>query len=266
MATTVHSDRAAPPAAVAQPSPLEGTAQKMGLPSATALVVGSIIGTGVVHHARGHGRGRHQRAAHAGGHRRRRAPARRHVRPADQAHPQQRGWPLRLRPARVRRLRRLPHRLVLLDHLLGRQRGDRRLVGLLRRGAVRHRQPDGLGQLGHRPHRPVDPRRDQPRRRPTDGRVPEHHRRAEVPPPAVRRHRRLVLRRERQLRRLQQLGRQPLRRHQPRRRRGAVLLHRRRVRFHRRRPRGEPPAQRRPGVAPSDRRQRAPVRRSSPPP
>ena len=47
MATTVHSDRAAPPAAVAQPSPLEGTAQKMGLPSATALVVGSIIGTGV---------------------------------------------------------------------------------------------------------------------------------------------------------------------------------------------------------------------------
>ena len=47
MATTVHSDRAAPPAAVAQPSPLEGTAHKMGLPSATALVVGSIIGTGV---------------------------------------------------------------------------------------------------------------------------------------------------------------------------------------------------------------------------
>jgi hypothetical protein len=33
MATTVHSDRAAPPAAVAQPGALEGTAHKMGLPS-----------------------------------------------------------------------------------------------------------------------------------------------------------------------------------------------------------------------------------------
>ncbi|MGH9274116.1 MAG: APC family permease, partial [Acidimicrobiales bacterium] len=47
MATIVHRGRAAPPAAAVHQSPLEGTARKMGLPSATALVVGSIIGTGV---------------------------------------------------------------------------------------------------------------------------------------------------------------------------------------------------------------------------
>ncbi len=46
MATTVNHDRAAP-TATSTAGPLEGTARKMGLPSATALVVGSIIGTGV---------------------------------------------------------------------------------------------------------------------------------------------------------------------------------------------------------------------------
>lgn len=47
MVTTVHPDRAARAVEIASDSPLEGTARKMGLPSATALVVGSIIGTGV---------------------------------------------------------------------------------------------------------------------------------------------------------------------------------------------------------------------------
>lgn len=47
MATTIHTDRAAPAAARPSSTPLEGTARKLGLPSATALVIGSIIGTGV---------------------------------------------------------------------------------------------------------------------------------------------------------------------------------------------------------------------------
>jgi basic amino acid/polyamine antiporter, APA family len=47
MATTVHTDRGAPATGLAPPTPLEGAARKMGLPSATALVIGSIIGTGV---------------------------------------------------------------------------------------------------------------------------------------------------------------------------------------------------------------------------
>ena len=116
-------------------------------------------------------------------------------------------------------------------------------LGPLRRGAVRHRQPVGLDQLRHRPHRPLDPGGHQPRRRPPDGVVPERHRRAEVPAPArswpsfgwffVE---------HRQLRAVQRLRRQPLRRRQPRRRRGPVLLHRRRVRLDRRRPGRRTPA------------------------
>ena len=127
-------------------------------------------------------------------------PARAHVRAADPAGAPQRGRALRLRTPRVRRLRRLPHRVVLLDHLLGRQRGHRLVVGPLRRGALRHRQPVGLGELRHRPDRPVDPGRHQPGRRPPDGVLPEHHRRAEVPAAAPGGHAGLVLRQERELR------------------------------------------------------------------
>ncbi len=47
MATTIKPDRTPAPAATALPAPLERGARKLGLPSATALVIGSIIGTGV---------------------------------------------------------------------------------------------------------------------------------------------------------------------------------------------------------------------------
>ena len=152
MATTVHSR---PSGTDPQPSHAKpagaGRPSKLGLPSATALVIGSIIGTGVfTMPAVMAGAGTSSiltLAAIAIG----ALLLGVHVRPAHQAHPQQRGRPLRLRPPRVRRLRRLPHGLVLLDHLLGRQRRDRRLVGLLRRGAVRHRQPVGMGRTSASP-------------------------------------------------------------------------------------------------------------------
>ncbi len=250
MATTVTP---APPTEAKAPPPSTGgggqAAAALGLPSATALVIGSIIGTGVFTMPAVMAGAGTSSILTLGGHRRRRRAARRAVRSADQAGPDHRRRPVRLRPPRVRRLRRLPDRVVLLDHLLGRQRRHRGVVGLLRRVALRHRQPVDLGQLRHRPHRAVDPRRHQPGRRPPDGLVPERHRRPEVPAAAAGRHARLVLRRPvGQLRPVQRLGRQPVRRHQPGRRRGPVLLHRRRVRLDRRRPGQEPPAQRRPGV------------------
>ena len=196
MTTTV--DKITEPGAEPQGgSTMEARAKALGLPSATALVIGSIIGTGVFtmpavmagagteldHHPR---RDRGRRGA-----------ARRAVRSAHQAGPERRGRPVRLHPPRVRRLRRVPHRVVLLDHLLGRQRGDRRVVGAVRRVAVRHQQPVGVDELRHRADRTVDPRRDQPRGRPPDGVVPEPHRGPEVRAAAARRRRRLVLRQDR---------------------------------------------------------------------
>ncbi len=59
--------------------------------------------------------------------------------------------------------------------------------------------------------------------------------------------RRLVLRRERPLRAVQRLGWQPLLRHRHRRRRGPLLLHRRRGRGHDRQAGQEPPGQRHAG-------------------
>ena len=50
------------------------------------------------------------------------------------------------------------------------------------------------GELGHRPGGPVGAGRREPGRDPPDGVVPEHHRRLEVPPTALRRRRRMVLR------------------------------------------------------------------------
>ena len=55
-------------------------------------------------------------------------------------------------------------------------------------------QSERHGELGHRPGRTVGAGDHQPGRGPPDGVVPERHRRPEVPPAAVRRRRRLVLR------------------------------------------------------------------------
>ena len=98
--------------------------------------------------------------------------------------PEQRRWALRVLPARVRRFRRLPRRVVLLDPVLGRQCGHRLLVGLLRGRPVRlgpriHR----YGELGHRHGGPVGARHHQPGGDPPDGLVPERHRGPQVPSP-----------------------------------------------------------------------------------
>ena len=102
------------PAPPASPASHEKS-RELGLTSATGLVIGSIIGTGVFTMPARAGRGGHQLAARAGRHRGRRDAARGPVRPAHQAGSQRRRRAVRLRQARVRRLRRLPHRLVLLD-------------------------------------------------------------------------------------------------------------------------------------------------------
>ena len=78
--------------------------------------------------------------------------------------------------------------------------------------------------------------------------VPEHHGRPEVPAARRRGHRRLVLRPLRQLRPLQRDRRQPLQRHRHRGRRGALLVHRRRGGLDHRRPGEEPAEERRPGL------------------
>ena len=179
-----------------------------------------------VHHAGGDRRGGHHGHHRARRHRRGRHAPGRPVRSAHPPHPQQRRRPLRLQPPRIRRLRRLPGGLVLLDPVLGRQRRHRVLLGVLRRRPVRLGPSVGHGQLGHRHGRAVGAGPHQPGRRPPDGVVPEHHRGAQVPATAVRGHRRMVLRHLGPLRPLQRLGRQPLQRHRHRRRGGPVLLHR----------------------------------------
>ena len=79
---------------------------------------------------------------------------------------------------------------------LGGQRRHRVGLGVLRRRPVRH-QAVGHRQLGHRADRPVDPGAGEPGRGQADGLVPEPDRDAEVPAAAVRRRGRLVLRRAR---------------------------------------------------------------------
>jgi hypothetical protein len=113
-----------------------------------------------VHDAGGAGQCRHQLADRARRDSRGRDAARGAVRPADPARSQLGRRPVRLRPARVRRLRRLSHRLVLLGPGLGRQRGHRGLLGLLRGGPLRHQPSIVDDQLGNRPAWPVDPGRD----------------------------------------------------------------------------------------------------------
>ena len=179
-----------------------------------------------VHDAGRPGRRRHDGDRRARGHRRRGHAPGGAVRPAHQAGAEQRRWALRLLTPRVRGLRRLPGRVVLLDPGLGRQCGDRRLLGLLRRRPVRHQPPDGHGELGHRPGGPVGAGGREPGRAAPDGLVPERHRRPQVPAAAVRRDRRVVLRPKGPLRSLQRLGRQPLQRHRDRGRCRPVLVHR----------------------------------------
>ena len=173
----------------------EKKAHALGLTSATGLVIGSIVGTGVfTMPAVLAGAGTMgivvlaviAVGAHAAG---------RAVRPAHQAGAQQRRRALRLLPPRVRRLRRLPRRLVLLDPGLGRQRGHRRRRGCststpCSASATRRGMENwGIALVGL-----WVPGRRQPGRGSPDGVVPERHRRPEVPAAAVRRRRRLVLR------------------------------------------------------------------------
>ncbi len=148
-----------------------------------------------------HGPGRagwrgHHGNRRPGGHRRGGDAARGFVRSADQAGTGERRRPVRLFPPRVRRLGRLPRRLVLLGPGLGRQRGHRRVLGLLCRRSPRTRTRVRHGELGDRPARTVGTRDREPGWRPPDGLVPERHRRPQVPPSSIRRCRRLVLRRQ----------------------------------------------------------------------
>src|SRR4029453_10344047 len=101
-------------------------------------------------------------------------------------------------------------------------------LGVLRERPLRVRRSGRHGELGHRPGGVVGPGGREPGGDPTDGLVPKPHGRVEVPPAALRRCGGMVLRRQRQLRRLQRLRGQPLRRHRDRCGSGPVLLHRRR--------------------------------------
>ena len=179
----------------------------LGLTSSTALVIGSIIGTGVfTMPAVMAGAGTSSiitlgviavGAVLLG----------LHVRPAHQAGPEHRRRPLRLHPPRVRRLRRLPDRVVLLDHLLGRQRRDRRRRGSSTSSRCSASTTPRPGPTSASPS-------------PACGSRPSINlagvrqmawfqnvtRRAEVRAAAGRRRRRLVLRRHRQLRPVQRLA------------------------------------------------------------
>ena len=134
------------------------------------------------------------------------------------------------------------------------------LVGVLRRRPVRMGPSVGHGQLGHRHGRPMGAGARQPGRHPPDGLVPEHHGGAQVPAPAVRRHRGVVLRHRRPLRTLQRLGGEPLQRHRHRRGRGPLLLHRRRGGGGDGQAGAEPPGQRGAGLRPRHRPERRALR------
>ena len=127
--------------------PREGAASEQveqrgfGITTATALVVGSIIGVGSStcrlarvlrpDHARGDG-----------AHDRRRARARPAVRIAVPSAARLRRA-LRVRPRGLREHARLRQRLVVLDHGVGGQRRHRRRLGALRRGVRQHRHKRG---------------------------------------------------------------------------------------------------------------------------
>ena len=80
--------------------------------------------------------------------------------------------PLRLRPRGLRQPGRLLQRLAVLDHRLGRERGDRRRLGALRRGVRQQGRQNKLVLDRPRADRAVDPGRDQPHRRQEHGRRP----------------------------------------------------------------------------------------------
>lgn len=102
-----------------------------------------------------------------------------------------------------------------------------RIVGVLRGRLDRSEKPEQPRELGYRPGGVVGAGDREPGRGSPDGVVSERHGGVEVPAVAVRRRRRLVLCREGPLRALQRVRRQPVRRDRDRRRGGAVLLHRR---------------------------------------
>ena len=144
------------------------------------------------------------------------------------AHPHT-GGPVLLRPARVRRLRRLPDGLGLLDRRLGRQRRDRRRLRRLPRRLLGRRQHDQLAGGTRRDRRDLAVHAREHPRRPRDGCGPGADDGAEVR--AARRHRphRPLLHQGRQLHAVH-AGRRRLRlAHQRRSDAGALGLHRARV-------------------------------------
>ena len=142
--------------------------RSMGLWMATALVVGNMVGSGIFTLPA-------VLAGEAGpasivalaftGHRRDAAGARlRQPRPRAPAHRRA----LLLRPARVRRLRRLPDRLGLLDRRLGRQRRDRRRVRRLPRRLLGRREHEQLARRARRRRRGLAVHAGEHPRRPRD--------------------------------------------------------------------------------------------------
>ena len=131
------------------PLPEQHAERRFGLPTASALVVGSVIGTGVfalpsalaafgpislvafgLVTVGAIALALTFRALDRRGSRLRRA--------------------VRVRAGRVRRLRRVPQRVELLDHRVGRQRRDRGGLGRLRRGVLEHRPRQGRGRSSSR--------------------------------------------------------------------------------------------------------------------
>ena len=114
------------------------------------------------------------------------------------AHPRT-GGPYVLRAAGVRRLRRLPDRLGLLDRGLGRQRGDRRRVRRLPRRVLGRRQDVELARGARRGRCDLAVHVREHPRRPRDGLGAGRHDRAQVRAARRDRHHRPLLHRRREL-------------------------------------------------------------------
>ena len=168
-----------PPAVPRQPvSPRnEAKARTLGLTSATGLVIGSMVRIGIYGPGRAYWLAR-RRDRRGGCHPRRGDAARGFVRSAHQAGTGERRRPVRLFPPRVRRLGRLPRRLVLGPA----SAGNAAIVASWVTSTLSWPQTRQHGELGDRPARAVGTRDREPGWRPPDGLVPERHRRPQVPP------------------------------------------------------------------------------------
>ena len=195
----MSSPAADPPVAETRDAPRGST---LGLPQATALIVGSIIGVGVFNLPGSlSAYGPISAGVDGAGHRRCAGSGRAVRRPVQTA--ARRRGPVRILARGVRERRRLHERVVVLDHRVGRQRGDSDRLGALR-GVPVHR---GRGEPAtaqrrahcHRADRPVDPGAGQPERRVQRRGGPGRHHRAEVRRPGVGLRRGSVLHRHRQL-------------------------------------------------------------------